>query len=85
MSRKPYPSTFNAWGYRPTGIALLFGNYRNGAKDRTIAAEYIHRDDHLNGAALCTEAARQVPMRWDTAFSSRGERLVLTWKAGWLG
>ena len=37
----------------------------------SIAAEYIHRDDYLNGARLVTEAARQVGMRWDTAFSRR--------------
>ena len=64
-------SAFNAWGYRSTGVAFPLGNYHNGAEDGSIAAEYIHLDDYLNGAALCTEAARQVPMRWDTAFSRR--------------
>ena len=64
-------SAFNAWGYRSTGMAFPLGNYHNGAEDGTIAAEYIHRDDYLNGAALITEAARQVSMRWDTAFSRR--------------
>ena len=64
-------SAFNAWGYRSTGMAFPLGNYHNGAEDGSIAAEYIHRDDYLNGAALITEAARQVSMRWDTAFSRR--------------
>ena len=64
-------SAFNAWGYRATGVAFPLGNYHNGADDGSIAAEYIHRDDYLNGAALITEAARQVSMRWDTAFSRR--------------
>ena len=64
-------SAFNAWGYRSTGVAFPLGNYHNGAEDGSIAAEYIHRDDYLNGAALITEAARQVSMRWDTAFSRR--------------
>ena len=64
-------SAFNAWGYRSTGVAFPLGNYHNGADDGSIAAEYIHRDDYLNGAALITEAARQVSMRWDTAFSRR--------------
>ena len=64
-------SAFNAWGYRATGVAFPLGNYHNGAEDGSIAAEYIHRDDYLNGAALITEAARQVSMRWDTAFSRR--------------
>ncbi len=45
--------------------------HHNGAPDGSIAAEYIHRNDYLNGAALVTEAARQVGMRWDTAFSRR--------------
>ncbi len=64
-------SAFNAWGYRSTGVAFPLGNYHNGAEDGSIAAEYIHREDYLNGAALITEAARQVSMRWDTAFSRR--------------
>ena len=64
-------SAFNAWGYRSTGVAFPLGNYHNGAEDGSIAAEYIHRNDYLNGAALITEAARQVSMRWDTAFSRR--------------
>ena len=64
-------SAFSAWGYRTTGVAFPLGNYHNGAEDGSIAAEYIHRDDYLNGAALITEAARQVAMRWDTAFSRR--------------
>lgn len=64
-------SAFNAWGYRSTGMAFPLGNYHNGAEDGSIAAEYIHRDDYLNGAALITEAARQVSMRWDTAFNRR--------------
>lgn len=64
-------SAFNAWGYRSTGMAFPLGNYHNGADDGSVAAEYIHRDDYLNGAALITEAARQVSMRWDTAFSRR--------------
>ena len=64
-------SAFNAWGYRSTGVAFPLGNYHNGAEDGSVAAEYIHRDDYLNGAALVTEAARQVSMRWDTAFSRR--------------
>ena len=64
-------SAFNAWGYRSTGMAFPLGNYHNGAEDGSIAAEYIHREDYLNGAALITEAARQVSMRWDTAFSRR--------------
>ena len=64
-------SAFSAWGYRSTGMAFPLGNYHNGAADGSIAAEYIHRDDYLNGAALITEAARQVSMRWDTAFSRR--------------
>ena len=64
-------SAFNAWGYRSTGVAFPLGNYHNGAEDGSIAAEYIHRDDYLNGAALIAEAARQVSMRWDTAFSRR--------------
>ena len=64
-------SAFNAWGYRSTGVAFPLGNYHNGADDGSVAAEYIHRDDYLNGAALITEAARQVSMRWDTAFSRR--------------
>ena len=64
-------SAFNAWGYRSTGVAFPLGNYHNGAEDGSIAAEYIHRDDYLNGAALITEAARQVSMRWDTVFSRR--------------
>ena len=36
-------------------MAFPLGNYHNGAEDGSIAAEYIHRDDYLNGAALCTE------------------------------
>ena len=64
-------SAFMAYGYRSTGVAFPLGNYHNGAPDGSIAAEYIHRDDYLNGAALVTEAARQVPNRWDTAFSRR--------------
>ena len=64
-------SAFMAFGYRSTGVAFPLGNYHNGADDGSIAAEYIHRDDYLNGAALVTEAARQVKMRWDTAFSRR--------------
>lgn len=64
-------SAFNAWGYKSTGVAFPLGNYHNGAEDGSIAAEYIHRDDYLNGAALITESARQVSMRWDTAFSRR--------------
>ena len=64
-------SAFNAWGYRSTGMAFPLANYHNGAPDGSIAAEYIHRDDYLNGVALITEAARQVAMRWDTAFSRR--------------
>ncbi len=64
-------SAFSAWGYRSTGMAFPLGNYHNGAVDGSIAAEYIHRDDYLNGAALITEAARQVSMRWDTVFSRR--------------
>ena len=64
-------SAFMAYGYRSTGVAFPLGNYHNGAPDGSIAAEYIHRDDYLNGAALITEAARQVPNRWDTAFSRR--------------
>lgn len=64
-------SAFNAWGYKSTGMAFPLGNYHNGAEDGSIAAEYIHRDDYLNGAALITEAARQVSMRWDTVFSRR--------------
>ena len=64
-------SAFMAYGYRSTGVAFPLGNYHNGAPDGAIAAEYIHRDDYLNGTALITEAARQVPNRWDTAFSRR--------------
>ena len=64
-------SAFLAYGYRATGVAFPLGNYHNGAPDGSIAAEYIHRNDYLNGAALVTEAARQVGMRWDTAFSRR--------------
>ena len=64
-------SAFLAYGYRATGVAFPLGNYHNGAPDGSIAAEYIHRDDYWNGAALVAEAARQVPMRWDTAFSRR--------------
>ena len=64
-------SAFMAYGYRSTGVAFPLGNYHNGAPDGSIAAEYINRDDYLNGAALVTEAARQVPNRWDTAFSRR--------------
>ena len=64
-------SAFMAYGYRSTGLAFPLGNYHNGAEDGSIAAEYIHRDDYLNGAMLVAEAARQVPMRWDTAFSRR--------------
>ncbi len=64
-------SAFNAWGYRSTGMAFPLANYHNGAEDGSIAAEYIHRDDYLNGVTLITEAARQVSMRWDTAFSRR--------------
>ena len=64
-------SAFLAYGYRATGVAFPLGNYHNGAPDGSIAAEYIHRDDYLNGARLVTEAARQVGMRWDTAFSRR--------------
>ncbi len=64
-------SAFMAYGYRSTGVAFPLGNYHNGAEDGSIAAEYIHRDDYLNGAALVAEAVRQVPMRWDTAFSRR--------------
>ena len=64
-------SAFMAYGYRATGMAFPLGNYHNGAPDGSIAAEYIHRDDYLNGAALVAEAARQVPHRWDTAFSRR--------------
>ena len=60
-------------GAPSTGVAFPLGNYHNGAEDGFIAADYIHRDDYLNGAALCTEAARQVPIRWDTAYS-RGIR-----------
>jgi hypothetical protein len=64
-------SAFLAYGYRATGVAFPLGNYHNGAADGSVAAEYIHRDDYLNGARLVTEAARQVGMRWDTAFSRR--------------
>ena len=64
-------SAFLAYGYRATGLAFPLGNYHNGADDGTIAAEYIHRDDYRNGAALLTEAARQVSRRWDTAFRRR--------------
>ena len=64
-------SAFLAYGYRATGVAFPLGNYHNGAPDGSVAAEYIHRNDFLNGAALVTEAARQVGMRWDTAFSRR--------------
>ena len=64
-------SAFMAYGYRSTGVAFPLGNYHNGADDGSIAAEYIHCEDYLNGAALVAEAARQVPMRWDTAFSRR--------------
>ena len=64
-------SAFLAYGYRATGVAFPLGNYHNGAPDGTVQAEYIHRSDYLNGAALITEAARQVGMRWDTAFSRR--------------
>ena len=64
-------SAFLAYGYHATGVAFPLGNYHNGAPDGSIAAEYIHRDDYLNGAALVTAAARQVPMRWDTAFRRR--------------
>jgi endoglucanase len=64
-------SAFLAYGYRATGVAFPLGNYHNGAPDGSVAAEYIHRSDYLNGAALVTESARQVGMRWDTAFSRR--------------
>ncbi len=64
-------SAFLAYGYRATGVAFPLGNYHNGAPDGAIQAEYIHRSDYRNGAALITEAARQVGMRWDTAFSRR--------------
>ena len=64
-------SAFLAWGYRTTGVAFPLGNYHNGAPDGSIAAEYIHRDDYRNGAALIAEAARQVPTRGDTAFRRR--------------
>ena len=64
-------SAFLAYGYRATGLAFPLGNYHNGADDGAIAAEYIHRDDYRNGAALLTEAARQVSRRWDTAFRRR--------------
>lgn len=64
-------SAFLAYGYRSTGVAFPLGNYHNGAPDGSIAAEYIHHDDYLNGAALITAAAQQVPNRWDTAFSRR--------------
>ena len=64
-------SAFLAYGYRATGMAFPLGNYHNGGPGGTIAAEYIHRDDYLGGAALVAEAARQVPMRWDTAFRRR--------------
>ena len=64
-------SAFIAYGYRATGLAFPLGNYHNGAEDGSIAAEYIHRDDYLNGVALIAEAARQTAMRWDTAFSRR--------------
>ena len=64
-------SAFLAYGYRATGVAFPLANYHNGADDGSIAAEYIHRDDYLNGAALITEAARQVAQRRDTAFQRR--------------
>ena len=64
-------SAFLAYGYRATGLAFPLGNYHNGAPDGAIAAEYIHRDDYRNGAALITEAARQVAQRGDTAFRRR--------------
>ena len=64
-------SAFLAWGYRATGLAFPLGNYHNGAPDGSIAAEYIHRNDYLGGAALITEAARQVAARGDTAFRRR--------------
>lgn len=64
-------SAFLAYGYRATGMAFPLGNYHNGGPGGAIAAEYIHRDDYLGGAALVAEAARQVPMRWDTAFRRR--------------
>ena len=64
-------SAFLAWGYRATGLAFPLGNYHNGAPDGSIAAEYVHRNDYLNGAALITKAARQVAARGDTAFRRR--------------
>ena len=64
-------SAFLAWGYRATGLAFPLGNYHNGAPDGSIAAEYIHRNDYINGAALIAEAARQVAARGDTAFRRR--------------
>ena len=64
-------SAFLAYGYRATGMAFPLGNYHNGAPDGSIAAEYIHRDDYRHGAALITEAARQVAQRGDTAFRRR--------------
>ena len=64
-------SAFLAWGYRATGLAFPLGNYHNGAPDGAIAAEYIHRNDYRNGAALIAEAARQVAARGDTAFRRR--------------
>lgn len=64
-------SAFALYGYAATGMAFPLGNYHNGAPDGSIAAEYIHRDDYLGGAALITEAARQVAARGDTAFRRR--------------
>ena len=64
-------SAFAAYGYRATGLAFPLGNYHNGAPDGGIAAEYIHIDDFLSGAALLTEAAHRVADRANTAFRRR--------------
>ena len=77
-------SAFLSYGYRATGLAFPLGNYHNGAPDGSVAAEYIHRDDYLNGAALVAAAARQVPTRWDTAFQRR-IRQVPDWMRARLG
>lgn len=48
-------SAFAAEGYSVTGIAFPLGNYHNGLYQNVVEAEYIDRQDFLNGVQLLSE------------------------------